>query len=50
VKKILDILLSMIVLIILLPVILITAVAIKLDSPGPVFYVQRRIGWRGWDF
>jgi len=46
VKKILDILLSMIVLTILSPVILITAVAIKLDSPGPVFYVQRRIGWR----
>jgi exopolysaccharide biosynthesis polyprenyl glycosylphosphotransferase len=46
VKKILDILLSMIVLTLLSPVILITAVAIKLDSPGPVFYVQRRIGWR----
>ena len=41
-----GLMLSMIVLILLSPVILITAVAIKLDSPGPVFYVQRRIGWR----
>ena len=46
VKKILDIMFSLIVLTVLSPVILITAVAIKLDSPGPVFYVQRRIGWR----
>jgi exopolysaccharide biosynthesis polyprenyl glycosylphosphotransferase len=50
VKKILDIMLSLIALAVLSPVILITAVAIKLDSQGPVFHIQRRIGWRGQPF
>jgi len=45
VKKIIDIVMSLIVLIICTPLIIIVALAIKIDSPGPVFYVQRRIGW-----
>jgi exopolysaccharide biosynthesis polyprenyl glycosylphosphotransferase len=45
VKKIIDIMLSLFILAVFSPLILIIAVAIKLDSPGPVFYVQRRIGW-----
>ena len=44
VKKIIDTIMSLFLLILLSPVMLIAALAIKLDSAGPVFYVQRRIG------
>lgn len=43
-KRILDILLSSLALIVLSPVMLIVAVLIKLESPGPVFFTQRRVG------
>lgn len=33
-----------------LPVMLLTAAAIRLESPGPVFYVQKRVGLDGKDF
>ena len=42
-KRIFDIVASLIMLIILSPVFLILAVAIKLDSKGPVFYRQERV-------
>lgn len=42
-KRIFDIVISVIMLIILSPVFLILAMAIKIDSPGPVFYRQERI-------
>lgn len=44
VKRFADILLSLVGLILLSPLFLIVAVAIKLDSRGPVFYSQTRIG------
>lgn len=47
VKRMIDVALSLIILVILAPVMVVTAIAIKLDSPGPVFYLQSRIGWRG---
>lgn len=31
----------------LLPIMLLTAIAIKCDSEGPVFYTQKRMGYRG---
>lgn len=43
VKRVFDIVCSLILLVILSPVFLILAVAIKIDSPGPVFYRQERI-------
>lgn len=43
-KRIIDLLLVMLALPLLLPLFLIVAVAIKLDSPGPVFFVQERVG------
>ena len=43
-KRIMDVLLSLTALIILLPVFIILAVAIKLDSKGPVFFKQKRVG------
>ena len=44
IKRTLDFILSLIGLILLLPLFLIIAAWIKLDSPGPVFFKQRRIG------
>ena len=42
-KRAFDIVVSFIMLTILLPVFLIIAIAIKIDSPGPVFYRQTRV-------
>lgn len=42
-KRIFDIMVSAVMLIILSPIFLILAIAIKLDSKGPVFYRQERI-------
>ena len=44
VKRILDFMLSLVALTILFPFLLIIAVIIKIDSPGPVFFKQKRIG------
>lgn len=43
-KRILDVLLALIALTLAFPVIAIAAVAIKLDSPGPVFHRATRVG------
>ena len=43
-KRAIDILLSLLGLILLLPVFLLLAMAIKLDSKGPVFFKQKRVG------
>lgn len=42
-----DIALSSVLVLATLPLLLITALAIKLDSPGPVFYRQERVGRGG---
>ena len=42
-KRVFDIFVSAVMLLILSPVFLVLAVAIKLDSPGPVFYRQVRV-------
>lgn len=44
IKKILDFILSLIGLIVLSPIFLILILAIKLDSKGPVFFKQKRVG------
>lgn len=44
VKRIIDILLSILAIIVLSPIFLIVAIAIKLDSSGPVVYSQTRVG------
>ncbi len=43
-KRLIDILFSSILLMVSLPVFLLTALLIKLDSAGPVFYFQKRVG------
>jgi exopolysaccharide biosynthesis polyprenyl glycosylphosphotransferase len=43
-KRILDIIISSLMIILLSPVLLVVAIAIKLTSPGPVLFVQKRLG------
>ena len=50
VKRTFDLLLSGIVVVVGLPLWLLVALAIKLDSRGPVFYVDRRVGVREREF
>ena len=49
-KRLFDVLVSAVMLLILLPVFLILAIWIKLDSPGPVFYRQVRVTQFGKQF
>jgi len=46
-KRILDPVAALLLLILLFPLFLITAIAIKLDSPGPAFFKQERVGKNG---
>ncbi|HXN56608.1 MAG TPA: exopolysaccharide biosynthesis polyprenyl glycosylphosphotransferase [Myxococcales bacterium] len=46
-KRLLDLLLSAAMLLVALPVLAVLAVLIKLDSAGPVFYRQERVGRQG---
>lgn len=47
VKRIFDIVFCLIALIVLSPVFLVIAVTVKCSSKGPVFYVQKRLGYKG---
>lgn len=49
-KRIGDIFVSLVVLILFFPVYLITALIVKITSPGPVFYSHERIGLHGKPF
>ncbi len=50
IKRIFDVVCSLILLVILSPIFLILAIAIKIDSPGPVFYRQERVTQYGKHF
>lgn len=49
-KRAFDISVSLVALILLFPLMASTVLAIKLDSPGPIFYRQQRVGLRGRSF
>jgi exopolysaccharide biosynthesis polyprenyl glycosylphosphotransferase len=49
-KRLMDVITSFFILIITLPVIIITAIAIKFESRGPVFFKQERSGMNGTTF
>ena len=49
-KRALDLIVSIFVLTLFSPVLLLIALLIKLDSPGPVFFVQQRVGLDGKPF
>ncbi len=44
IKRLFDFVVSGLILLLMLPIIGITALAIRIDSPGPILYKQRRVG------
>ena len=50
VKRLFDIISSAILLAVLSPFMILAMIAIRLDSPGPIFYRQARVGLRGRTF
>ena len=50
IKRCMDLILCSIALIVLIPVFIITAIAIKAESKGKVIFVQERVGYRGKKF
>jgi len=50
IKRIGDVVIALIAMIVLSPVYLITAIIVRATSPGPVFYAQERIGLHGRPF
>ena len=49
-KRALDVVVTLLLLIPLLPLMAVVAMAIKLDSPGPILYRQKRLGRHGVEF
>jgi lipopolysaccharide/colanic/teichoic acid biosynthesis glycosyltransferase len=49
-KRLIDVVLALLSLPLVLPIVALVALAIRLDSPGKVFFKQRRIGFRGEPF
>ncbi len=43
-KRMMDIVLSFILIVVLLPLLIIVCIIIKIDSPGPIFFRQKRVG------
>lgn len=50
IKRSLDFIISLLALIVLSPLLLVVALAVKLDSPGPVLFKQPRLGYKGRTF
>lgn len=50
VKRAIDIVVSVVAIIVLIPVFLIIGIAIKIDSEGPIIFKQDRIGYKGKTF
>ena len=48
IKRTLDLTMTALALVILLPLMALIAVLIVLDSPGPIIYIQKRVGARRW--
>lgn len=48
--RILDFLFSFLGLIVLTPILILLCLWVKFDSPGPIFYIQKRVGLNGKDF
>ena len=50
VKRVIDVVIAGTALVCLLPLLILTAIAIKMDSPGPILFRQRRCGFNGKPF
>ena len=49
-KRALDLVVSSVMIVLLSPFILLIIILIKLDSPGPILFLQERVGLDGWSF
>jgi exopolysaccharide biosynthesis polyprenyl glycosylphosphotransferase len=49
-KRLMDIFISFLILIVSSPIIILTSIAIKIDSKGPIFFKQERLGQNGKPF
>lgn len=49
-KRVLDVMISGLMLLFTLPIMLIAAVIVRLESPGPIIYTQKRVGLREKEF
>lgn len=49
-KRLFDIVFSLTLIILLLPVFVVIAIMVRLDSKGPIFYLQTRVGKKNRDF
>lgn len=47
VKRTEDIILSLLLLVVIFPALLVLATAVRIDSPGPILFKQRRVGYLG---
>jgi exopolysaccharide biosynthesis polyprenyl glycosylphosphotransferase len=50
IKRLMDVVISLIAIISLIPFYLFSALAVKFSSPGPIFYLQDRVGMNGRSF
>ncbi len=50
IKRMMDLIVSIAALPIVLPILLVASIAIRLESPGPAFFIQTRIGLHGRHF
>jgi len=50
VKRVMDVILGSLIAIVALPIMAILTVAIRLDSPGPIIFRQKRVGMHGKEF
>jgi sugar transferase (PEP-CTERM system associated) len=50
IKRLFDLVFALFGLIITAPIMLLTAIAIRIEYPGPIFYLQHRVGMDGKDF
>jgi polysaccharide biosynthesis protein PslA len=47
IKRLIDIFVSLVGGILILPILIFTIIRLKISSPGPIFFVQERIGYKG---
>lgn len=50
IKRLFDLIIALPLLILVSPLLLIIGILIKLNSNGPIFYLQQRVGYKGVDF
>ncbi len=50
IKRLIDIFVSLVGGILILPILIFTIIRLKISSPGPIFFIQERIGYKGKPF